>query len=883
MTATAGRIGTSGDRLEVDPDALIRDGRELGSLGTQLGMLSDSLGASLADGIASGTDPAGANFGLTYGDLAQSFANGLAMAANALKSVGYMLEATGFNYKNADVASTVGGAGPTGGVGDVPDTTTAADAALGPSVTRTPPPGLWGLVEPLVPIPWPSGVPALMGVTAAQWENYASGFEVVQAQVDGVKTAVSLHVRHLAEGPKINEAMVGLHEGVAALAALASGTADVIKGFAKGVQDAQDAIRRILDRISSSGLIDTVKGLFTGDGLQILREIANEVGAALKYLQSQVKAFVGLLQQLTQAIGDAMTGLQKWVRPRLEEVFGEKVGRNLAAQFTLLSDVNIGMTTGLVNAVAGVVAMADPDTWKGMYDVGMSVLHDPTKLDDVLLTMGREFVAYDSLKSDHPGRGIGEAGFNVISSLNPGGVASKAGMAAKAAERIKGLAEDGKLSKLGDLAKLGAGKNNLDALDSLGGSKAPESVEFTPAPRVPESVIGPRLPDGFGASVGRPGQDGPKGLQESPGARSFHGDGGDGPSDPPARAAGPSESAPGHSAGLSPQPPMGAGPGHPVDSPDSPGPSSGDPVPTSRNYDPDSYSTASDPETLTTPGLQKSAHATPEYVQPQATHQSPNSEPYNSGHLSGNQGHSPGVREDAGRGPFANHMSNDTHPAASPEPLLNQQPDGQAPDSPHSPHHPGEPSDDPLAPGTPTDSDAVDPDDFAAEHPPLHREDPYPVQYMPGMFDNETDPNHSPFLGQSVERWPPEEIEQHRIVVDQNGLLRHIDGRLFDTRDAILWNREGGKAIFTMDPQGNIYASLEQEVGRIHHSTLSSGRPVAGAGELAVIDGRLKEVTGNSGHYRPLRSNTQNVLDELESRGVDLSSVSIDWIAPEGT
>ncbi|PRC62794.1 hypothetical protein C6A85_01165, partial [Mycobacterium sp. ITM-2017-0098] len=65
---------------------------------------------------ASGTDPAGLNFGLKYGHHADEFANAVADAANAFNSVGLLLEATGYNYKNADAASTIGGPGPTGGV-----------------------------------------------------------------------------------------------------------------------------------------------------------------------------------------------------------------------------------------------------------------------------------------------------------------------------------------------------------------------------------------------------------------------------------------------------------------------------------------------------------------------------------------------------------------------------------------------------------------------------------------------------------------------------------------------------------------------------------------------------------------------------------------------
>lgn len=38
--------------------------------------------------------------------------------------------------------------------------------------------------------------------------------------------------------------------------------------------------------------------------------------------------------------------------------------------------------------MAGTVAMVDPDSWIGMYDVAKSVVEDPSKLPDVLEKMG---------------------------------------------------------------------------------------------------------------------------------------------------------------------------------------------------------------------------------------------------------------------------------------------------------------------------------------------------------------------------------------------------------------------------------------------------------------------------------------------------------------
>ncbi|WP_218581945.1 hypothetical protein, partial [Nocardia cyriacigeorgica] len=54
-----------------------------------------------------------------------------------------------------------------------------------------------------------------------------------------------------------------------------------------------------------------------------------------------------------------------------------------------------------------------------------------------------------------------------------------------------------------------------------------------------------------------------------------------------------------------------------------------------------------------------------------------------------------------------------------------------------------------------------------------------------------------------------------------------------------------------MDNQGNLYASLHHAPGQFHHSSFLAGGPVAGAGELEVIDGVLQLVTDSSGHYRP--------------------------------
>ena len=168
------------------------------------------------------------------------------------------------------------------------------------------------------------------------------------------------------------------------------------------MQHTQDAIRRLLDRLSFDGLWDTVTGFLTGEGDDILREVARDVGTVLHNFQQQVKGIVGLLDELTGLIGDAATAFQKWMRPILVEHFGEGVGNALADTVTWYTDVQVGAVTGLIGTVSGVVAMADPDTWKGMAEMALSVAKDPTSLPGVLANMGKEFVAWDQWSGSIP-------------------------------------------------------------------------------------------------------------------------------------------------------------------------------------------------------------------------------------------------------------------------------------------------------------------------------------------------------------------------------------------------------------------------------------------------------------------------------------------------
>ncbi|OKH73292.1 hypothetical protein EB72_19370 [Mycobacterium sp. SWH-M1] len=534
-------------RIEVDPEALIAAGQQTGAIGSQLARLSDALGASLGGGISSGMDPAGLNFGLKYGHQAGAFTSAVADAANAFNSVGMLLQATGYNYRNADAAATIGGPGPSGGVGAEPGKALPAHVPAGPNGVTVPPPEKWYLIQPFLQVlpgigffagaamTWPSGNAPIMGVTAGQWRNFATGFALIEPQLTGIKNAVA--AQQVPEGGAMKTALESLGAEISRLAEVSSTVAQAITDFANGVQETQDAIRRILDRLSLDGLWDTVKGIFTGEADDILREVAHDVGTVLHNFQNQVKGIVGLLGELTGVIADAATAFQKWIRPILVETFGDGAGNAIADYLKLVNDVQVGALTGLIGTVSGVVAMADPDTWKGMAEMALSVAKDPLSLPGVLENMGKQFLAWDKWSGDHPGRAAGEAIFNIGSLFVPGGALSKTGNVAKGLNLSRRMLEEGRLPKFGELGSWtratpsrveaphvpdfnpsGAGGVPPLRPEAIPGGAGPGSVGAGPAP-------GGSTPSGGGPRTGEPSA--PSGRPPGSGA-----EGGSGPRAP---------------------------------------------------------------------------------------------------------------------------------------------------------------------------------------------------------------------------------------------------------------------------------------------------------------------------------------------------------------
>lgn len=85
------------------------------------------------------------------------------------------------------------------------------------------------------------------------------------------------------------------------------------------------------------------------------------------------------------------------------------------------------------------------------------------------------------------------------------------------------------------------------------------------------------------------------------------------------------------------------------------------------------------------------------------------------------------------------------------------------------------------------------------------------------------------------------ELETHKIT--------YSDGFLFDANKKPLNTVPEKRNLYIIDLQKNLYVITQRD--GIWHTSLSQGKPVLGAGLLQVVDGVIKTINFESGHYLP--------------------------------
>jgi hypothetical protein len=815
----------------VEPEDLAGAGVSIASVSDDLVAALSTLAAGLPDGAMAGHDTAGLAFGMAYKQAGQALLDAGAAAANGGRKVGFGVQMSATNYSRADALSTIGG-----GTGALPPPSAPAEVDA-PSMSSSSgggvaEPFLWSMVEMLVGGVWPDGDPAQLRAAAGAWSTFARTLSGTGTELQGPSATIA--GQQIPEGDAMTTALSDLRKGLTDVATESVKLATQTFEFAADVESAQNAIRDLLSRLSPSGIFDGLGAIFSGDAMEELREIADDIRTVLDNLKRQADARQASMDDVMQMIDGAVVSLEQRARKEFTDYLGDDVGNAVATTFDTSLNLREGLLKGGVGALQDLQQLnplrfaydfeGAKDTWGKMLETNFNAslvghVIDPQRAAETQLQMLKGLVHAEDWTTARPGLGAGENMFDLGSAFLGGAGAARSGT------RAAGEAADAAEGAASGVRAVGALDNAVTETSGIAGRVEGIADELG---KVGDDVPSGATPNPAGPAV-------PHNLTDPPSAPSVP--------DAPARVSHshtphvpdstlidrsstvPHSSAPtGAPAGI----PTGAGHANP------PTHSGADAYPSHPQH-------GSDP----TPS---------EPIQPR--------HPESHGTGGGDLPH-----PDRDRSVHPNHESDSGNE------------DSNHTDSPNGPHSTNDSPDGEDKPDDQPDNRPLD-----EIPPPLVRDTPYPE--MGGINPNYIGEQYpgGPMGYPGVTYLDDEMRESYRITI-HGGVVYDADGLPFDTRDGVsaFGAGNGGRAIYVMDEHGNLYASLEHEYRRFHHSSFFDGGDVAAAGEMMVRDGKIMELTDRSGHYLPGRSQTQQVLDQLESQGIIIDPKHIHLFAPPGT
>lgn len=125
------------------------------------------------------------------------------------------------------------------------------------------------------------------------------------------------------------------------------------------------------------------------------------------------------------------------------------------------------------------------------------------------------------------------------------------------------------------------------------------------------------------------------------------------------------------------------------------------------------------------------------------------------------------------------------------------------------------------------------------------------------------------YMNKSAVRYLNEVETESLRVRQKNGMLVLPNGNPLNGLQKAAYVMDSAGGIFILD---NRDPRFSPQRGRLNHSSLLRGEPVAAAGEITFDEqGRIIEIDRKSGHYYPGRKQLEQFLSQLQKLGVDLS------------
>lgn len=319
----------------------------------------------------------------------------------------------------------------------------------GPGVTA---PVLWAIVESFIGDLWPNGDPAALRGSAAAWTGVATRLHGVR--VDTASSYASIGAQQIPEREPMQTSVTEIGNAMSAIADNCQTVAQELTGFAGEVANTQQAVRNLLQQLTSivksfasGGLLGAFVELFDDDDEQHFHRIVEDIKAVLANFDRQTEARRQLIAEAVEGLKIFTRGIQVMVERELVEYLGDDAGGDLAALFGFSSDTSLGVLLGGVDMVQSLGDMVrDPAaTLQGLAGTaGMmgklalytnpltgqiaSALDPQGRAESVGegVQLAKDMVHWDEIVgADRPGIGVGKLGFDIGAAVAGGGAAAK--------------------------------------------------------------------------------------------------------------------------------------------------------------------------------------------------------------------------------------------------------------------------------------------------------------------------------------------------------------------------------------------------------------------------------------------------------------------------
>jgi RHS repeat-associated protein len=485
--------------ITVDPSALAGAGVSVGALGDGLVTAITTLAATF--NANTGQDAAGVLFGRQYENTGRDLLRAATAGINACRNTGYRIQVTAVNYSRADAASDISGRGQ--------------PLPAPPCPARTCPPGppsptgggiaeplLWSVVEFLVGDLWPNGDPTAMRAAASSWRTFSTALYHVTSDTSGAYNVIG--AQQIQESEAINASVRDIGTLLSSVAGTCQTLANQLDAFSSDVEQTQQAIRNLLNKLGSiGGIVGTFFEFVKGHGDDELDEIADDIKTVLSHVKTEVEAEAALVEAAKQNVDGWALGLERFADRTFVEFFGEGVGHVLGNGFNAFADAREGdfrWAVGMVQSIEGMNPLRftyDPQgalqTWKGVTEsaallnpsmIPAIAASDPERVKNILKGIAR----VGEWDPNRPMLSLEQNMLDVASMAIPAvgeaGAASAAARGARAAEvadeasgvaRVAGTAGDATRASgaLGDISKQAEGVTGK--LDDI--AKNPMSAE----------------------------------------------------------------------------------------------------------------------------------------------------------------------------------------------------------------------------------------------------------------------------------------------------------------------------------------------------------------------------------------------------------------------